>query len=103
MCLTYFESATSGSGGIFLSSETRMTVSVDGSIRIRAGELYRLPGADAHCWPSPRSGGSFTTWPSERVNVSYTCKRPCTQYSPGGTLERLTTGYPGAVLSNTVS
>src|SRR5437879_576019 len=39
----YFVSGRSDSGGTLRSSEIRTTLSLDGSIRLRRGSLYRLP------------------------------------------------------------
>ena len=69
-CLTYFVSTGGGIGGIAFSSSILTTSSRSGSIAISRGTLRRLPGARLHCWPSPRSMGSFTTCPSARRNVS---------------------------------
>ncbi len=69
-CRTYFVSFGGGIGGIAFSSSIRTTSSFDGSIATSRGVLSRFPGARLHCWPSPRSMGSFTTWPSARRNVS---------------------------------
>ena len=50
-------------GGISWSSTSVMAASLRGSIWIFFGVLYKFPGALFHCWPSPRSIGSFTVWP----------------------------------------
>ncbi len=76
-CRMYLVSAGGAIGGISRSSVS-VTGPPDGSIRIAAGVLYRLPGARAHCCPSPRSIGSFTVKPSDRRKVSYLCSSACT-------------------------
>ncbi len=69
-CLTYFVSFGGGMAGIDLSSSILTTSSFAGSIASSRGLLIRFPGARFHCCPSPRSMGSFTTWPSARRKVS---------------------------------
>jgi len=59
-----------GLSGIAWSSVMANVPPRAGSMSTCRGVLYRLPGARFHCWPSPRSIGSFTVWPSARVNVS---------------------------------
>jgi hypothetical protein len=88
-CLTYRVSGGSAIGGISWTISTRAGVSPS---VIQRGVLYRLPGFRLHCCPSPRSGGSFTTWPSDRRKVSYRFSRACTQYRPAGNAVRLRTG-----------
>ena len=67
-CRMYFVVGGSGMAGMTLSSV--MSIVASRPMVTCAGVLYRLPGARFHCWPSPRSIGSFTTWPSARRNVS---------------------------------
>ena len=84
-CLTYFVS-----GGGAISGISRSTVRATGAppdpTVTHLGTLYRFPGLRFHCCPSPRSGGSFTTWPSLRRKVSYRLRTAWTQYRPGGRL-----------------
>ncbi len=66
----YFVSGGSGIGGITWSRTRRTVPPRFESIVSFCGVLKRLPGARFHCWPSPRSIGSFTVWPSARRKVS---------------------------------
>ena len=68
-CLTYFVSFAGSIGGCFFVRLMAIEPWCAGSIRIRVGTLERLPGAVAHCWPSPRSIGSLTVLPSARWKV----------------------------------
>ena len=74
--LTYFVSAGGGIGGISLSSVSVMSPAT-GSTFTCTGVLYKLPGASAHCWPSPRSIGILTVKPSARLKVSYLWRSAC--------------------------
>ncbi len=60
MCLTNRVSAAGSISGIAWSSSTLSVSSRAGSRATSRGVLSRLPGARFHCWPSPRSIGSFT-------------------------------------------
>ena len=72
----------------------------DAPTMIICGLLYRFPGARFQCWPSPRSIGSLTVWPSERCGRFHSdaprlgrCTRPASN-RPG-----LAPGYPAACSS----
>ena len=88
--LTYFVSsrAKSPTGGFSRSRTTGIVTLRDTSMSTCVTADTRLPGLVANCCPSPRSGGSFTVWPSPRVKVSYRFTSACTRYVPRGTCER---------------
>ena len=77
MCFTYFVSGRSGSRrDLLVERRCEWAVACAGSMCILTGVLYRLPGACAHCWPSPRSGGSFTVCPSLRCEGLVDVQQP---------------------------